>query len=307
MTGLPSRNTNLNTDIHLKFLDTKTRVQLPYSYSVNGVKNGVLQDVTVTSSEGDLISAVTMEISLVEVSSKSGNDFISPDIKTKTLADFSLATILNPPAESQIYHVNQNVCVNGQTLVISSVEVTPLNTKVTVLEGNTNTAKLTAIRMSLHDKRGRVWGSGALSSFGNTYYLYSTYYSGAEKLTLDVDSVSFLPDSKKTVKVDLKSKTASPLTDGIKLVSVNWDGNSADLSFTSKQNGIAYAIFNSGYTDASGASYSFNYMTESCEAGDTSDVTENFRVTHTEGGVVYLEREYAPPVKPEKPIRIELK
>lgn len=238
-----------------------------------------------------------------------------PDADGKAAASFSVDIPIDKSLfqEPEKFDLQKEYTVLGQKLTIQSAEIAPTMTRITMDTPDGNTALLRDISFSLTDEQGRVWNgrsNGITATFDASgdnvreVYLESNYFSHVKHLYLKIESVGWLPKSQRTVKVDVKNKTASLLSDSIRMTKLEQNGSHLVLTFEKPVDGQHISsIFSSIYSDSAG---SWN-MDSISDRNNENRMEEIFSVNHWKGETIYLTRDWAPPAVPVQPVVISLK
>ncbi|QNK40889.1 DUF4179 domain-containing protein [Caproicibacter fermentans] len=215
--------------------------------------------------------------------------------------------------EPEKFGIQKEYSVSGQRLIVQSVEIAPTMTKITLDTPKTNTALLRNIAFSLSDEQGNMWSgrkngiTATFDPFGDNVrdvYLESNFFSHSKHLYLKLESVGWLPKSMRTVEVDVKNKTASPLSDSIRMTQLEQNGSRLNLTFEKPIDGKNLSqIFSSVYSDSAG-----NWDVKSfSDRSSENRMEEIVSVNHWKGGIIYLTRDWTPPAVPNEPVVITLK
>ncbi|MFJ5772154.1 DUF4179 domain-containing protein [Psychrobacillus sp. NPDC093180] len=134
------------------------------------------------------------------------------EAETKITVPF---TLTKPIEQPKVYEVNQDVVVDGQTINIKQLKVSPLRAEIRLAADEQNTMQLlkfTSIR--LIDENGEDWGqlsndSGGVSNVHDgdvSLFLQSNYFRQPKKLTLEIDRIQALPKGSNYIEVDFEQK-----------------------------------------------------------------------------------------------------
>lgn len=132
--------------------------------------------------------------------------------ETKFVVPF---TLTKPIEQPKVYEVNQAVVVDGQTIDIKQLKISPLRAEIRLATEEQNTMQLlkfTSVR--LIDENGEDWVLPRNSSggFGNlrdgevSLFLQSNYFRQPKKLTLVMERIEALPKGSDYVEVDFEQK-----------------------------------------------------------------------------------------------------
>ncbi|GGA28202.1 DUF4179 domain-containing protein [Psychrobacillus lasiicapitis] len=124
-------------------------------------------------------------------------------------------TLTKPIEQPKVYEVNQTVVVDGQTIDIKQLKISPLRAEIRLAADEQNTMQLlkfTSIR--LIDENGEEWGqqrndSGGVSNLEDgdvNLFLQSNYFRQPKKITLEIDRIQALPKGSDYIEVDFEQK-----------------------------------------------------------------------------------------------------
>ena len=140
------------------------------------------------------------------------NLHLSDAAKTKFAVPFTLTKPIEPP---KVYELNQSVVVDGQTINIKQLKISPLRAEIRLAADEQNTMQLlkfTSVR--LIDENGEDWGQprdGGMG-FGNLrdgevgIFIQSNYFRQPKKLTLVMDRIEALPKGSDYIEVDFEQQ-----------------------------------------------------------------------------------------------------
>lgn len=135
---------------------------------------------------------------------------------TKAETKFSVPFTLTKPIEQpKVYEVNKAVIVDGQTIDIKQLKISPLRAEIRLAAGEQNTMQLlnfTSVR--LIDENGEEWGkplnsrgfSGNLRNGEVSLFVQSNYFRQPKKLRLVMEWIEALPKGSDYIEVDFEQK-----------------------------------------------------------------------------------------------------
>lgn len=124
-------------------------------------------------------------------------------------------TLTKPIEQPKVYEVNQTVVVDGQTIDIKQLKISPLRAEIRLATDEQNTMRLLKFTsMRLIDENGEEWGqlrndSGGVSNLEDgdvSLFLQSNYFRQPKKLTLQIDKIQALPKGSDYIEVDFEQK-----------------------------------------------------------------------------------------------------
>ena len=290
------------------------------------VEDGGLREFTVDFGEEDDPSGVHLTLSVYDNGPKAADDakpapdtsyedsmFETPDWAPDYLAVFEFDLTFDPyyTAQGEVIPVNREFTLDGQTLTVEEVEVYPTHVRVNIAEaGDENTAWLKGVSFYLENERGQkfepvrsgVTASGSADSPAMmSYYLESPYFSRSQHLTLHFTGAKWLDKDKERIRVDLDTKTAEWLPEGVVFLKADHRQGGWLVSFKAPVNpgGGFYQLFASRFWDAAGKQYdimqhgSSSYSYEDPETGmwhfEEGFFEEEFPLKDFHGDTVWLE------------------
>ncbi|WP_342504996.1 DUF4179 domain-containing protein [Sporosarcina sp. FSL K6-2383] len=140
------------------------------------------------------------------------NLHLSDGTNTKFTVPF---TLTRPIEQPKVYDLNQSVIVDGQTIDIKQLKISPLRAEIKLAADEQNTMQLlqfTSVR--LIDENGEDWGRprGGGAGFGNlrdgevAIFMESNYFRQPKKLTLVIDKIEALPKGSDYIEVDFEQQ-----------------------------------------------------------------------------------------------------
>lgn len=140
------------------------------------------------------------------------NLHLSDVAKTKFAVPFTLTKPIERP---KVYKLNQSVVLDGQTIQIKQLKISPLRAEIRLAADKQNTMQLlkfTSVR--LIDENGEDWGQprGGGMGFGILrdgevgIFMESNYFRQPKKLTLVMDKIEALPKGSDYIEVDFEQQ-----------------------------------------------------------------------------------------------------
>lgn len=152
---------------------------------------------------------------------------------------FDLAIDAKFTALVESLDVNQWIELDGQRLLVERLDVYPLAAALYLGDAEGNTAWLKSLHFYLEDGEGTRYGQGNLSLFSVgevdspaalTYYLESSYFTGADALTLHITDADWLDKEKRYATVDLTTGAAEGFPAGTSIERIERVGEDVHLS-----------------------------------------------------------------------------
>ena len=180
--------------------------------------------------------------------------------------------------ETEIITVDQEVILDGQGLVIATIELLPTHTRVNITEHEHNTAWLMSMSCHIIDGNGNRYDPTPYNydqwSHGNDRwynYLESMFFAESRNLTLVITDAVWLDKNVKPAKIDLVSCEADNLPPGVEFVDATRVNNDWALVFTAQIRNQtfydpfyddmarwSYRLFEGDFHDESGNEYSIS-------------------------------------------------
>ena len=138
------------------------------------------------------------------------NLHLSDAAETKFAVPF---TLTKPIKQPKVYEVNQSVVVDGQTIDIKQLKISPLRAEIRLAADEQNTMQLlkfTSVR--LIDENGEDWGQpingdgGLLRDGEVSLFMQSNYFRQPKKLTLVMERIEALPKGSDYIEVDFEQQ-----------------------------------------------------------------------------------------------------
>ncbi len=132
--------------------------------------------------------------------------------KTVFAVPFTLTKPIEPP---KVYKLNKSVVVDGQTMIIKQLKISPLRAEIRLAADEQNTMQLlkfTSVR--LIDENGEDWGQprGGGMGFGILrdgevgIFMESNYFRKPKKIKLVMDKIEALPKGSDYIEVDFEQQ-----------------------------------------------------------------------------------------------------
>ncbi|MBO0586845.1 DUF4179 domain-containing protein [Sporosarcina sp. E16_8] len=174
------------------------------SYIVSQTGNRTIQEDKFEITSADDLSYGNMSFEF--------NLHVSDAVETKFAVPF---TLTKPIEQPKVYELNQAVVVDGQTIDIKQLKISPLRAEIRLAADEQNTMQLlnfTSVR--LIDENGEDWGQPRDSGrgFGNLrdgevgIFMQSNYFRQPKKLTLVMERIEALPKGSDYFEVDFEKQ-----------------------------------------------------------------------------------------------------
>ena len=152
---------------------------------------------------------------------------------------FSIEYDPNFTAQGEVIPVGTAFTLEGQTLIVDRAEIYPTHMRLIIQEAGENTAALASLDFYLTDDRGRTYdaGAGCLVRMGavengeNCYLVESPWFQNGKRYTLHIRGAQFLSKDRPPVRVNLRTKTAEGLPDGVSLKDIQRQSDVWVISF----------------------------------------------------------------------------
>jgi len=248
--------------------------------------------------------------------------------ESEYLTEFEFDIELDPnyTAQGQTLILNKEFEVDGQILVLSTVEIYPTHMRINFADNDKNTKWLKALNFHIKDEKGKIFDkiSNGISATGSTdspmmvsHRLESSFFAKSKELTLFIDEVTWLDKKDNTIKIDLVNNKSDTFSEYYKLHSTKKYLNSWKVEFivTSTKANHMFNLFNGTYYDDKGNEYYINNSsTTSGLYDDKGDNTlkenqfiQTLYLTDYHEDTVYLEPVFTSIYKVDNPIEIKIK
>lgn len=243
---------------------------------------GGLDSMTLSFVDSALPERFTLEMFFLPVPEGEGNDPAVPPERGGGKASseedprhapgvlcFTFDVTLDPSRISQAktVEVGRWVELDGQRVLVDSLEILPTRSILHLGEDPANTAWLRTLKFWFEDEKGRRYDEidGSLSASGETgsqsyltYYFRSFYYDQPQGLTLCVGKAEWLDKDAPHVYLDLATGTCPGLPEGVRVDKVTRTGDTVEVKFLSPMNREGFgSTFQNGYWDPEGNQHSF--------------------------------------------------
>ncbi|WP_399632375.1 DUF4179 domain-containing protein [Sporosarcina sp. SG10008] len=183
--------------------------------SQQGIPFGVVSSYNVSRSGERTVQEDKVEITSADELSYANRSFefnldLSDPAETKFAVPF---TLTKPIKQPKIYEVNQSVVVDGQTIDIKQLKISPLRAEIRLATDEQNTMhllKFTSVR--LIDENGEDWGQlrngegGQMRDGEVGLFMQSNYFRQPKKLTLVMERIEALPKGSDYIEVDFEQQ-----------------------------------------------------------------------------------------------------
>lgn len=194
------------------------------------------------------------------------------DVEPKIIATltFPLTLDLDRMGPERRVEIGQWVELDGQRLLIQSLDMEATQARLTVVSDPDNTRWCERFYFYLSDAKGRRYEQGAWSSNSGKWvsrgddreegqmvlYLESPYFDGVGPYTLSVTGAEWLDkdEDKRLVRIDLNAGTAAGLPDGASLLECRRsdENGQQQLIFLVPDDSTRFSLFSHAYYDGAG-------------------------------------------------------
>lgn len=200
-------------------------------------------------------------------------------------------TIQTNEVESEKYAIHEEVVIEGQSITIENITISPVRTAIQMKMAPTNTMEIFGFEdLRIVDEKGKTWSSiengvtasgDAAHPNGITYYLQSNYFEEAKELYIAFNKVMALDKEKAFVVIDTEKKEIlqQPKDGRFKKVTVDNELVSTGMDWVSMEfegmKGYYHSPFNQ-YIDANGKQ--FDIMAWSTTDNETPQTKYGFEL-----------------------------
>ena len=285
-----------------------------------GTPNGELRSVRVDFVDRDIPDTLDLTLSVwsqepgkeepptYDIDSEFGEPYREPDY----LQVFTFTLTFDPyyTAQGQVIPVDTAFTLDGQTLILTEVELYPTHLRVNLEDDADNTAWLTGLELYLENEHGERFeaSTNGISASGDpdgegvgTFWLDSPFFSQGEHLTLCITRAKWRDKAAPLTKLDLRNGTAENLPEGVRFLGAVERPSGWLVSFVTPVEGEnrMYSLFEGYfYLNKDGERRDIlqigsSYGIEDPVSGERMEVgsmfTESFPLKDFHGDVVYLE------------------
>lgn len=280
-----------------------------------GLENEELHCASIDFYKVDVPDKLCFQMDVMEFQERTGESFLAQ-------FDFFLEYDPTFTEKGTVYPVNQSFVIDGQTLIVTEIEVYPTHMRLNVKDVPENTAWFQRLEFYIENESGERFFSGThgVSAFGSSqkrdvvsYYADSPYFYEAEQLKLVVTGVAWLEKGKEDTWINLKTGETGPLPEGTTLKEIKTDEfGGIDLIFEQVHTGgdTHWASLGHFGYDAEGNLYSFSVMTDvekEPEDGEVGTVLESYFLEDFPDEKLWVKPQYTRRYRLEKPVTVELK
>jgi len=226
--------------------------------------------------------------------------------------------------QGELIYLSQHFVLDGQHMVLDSVEIFPTHMRVNLSADPGNTAWLRSLHFFAENERGGRFDtiSNGISAFGSTdspamvsHILHSPFFAQSERLTIFIEEVVWLDKDMERVRVDLANETAERLPQDVFLDEARWDGQSWHLSFGAfeRAENHNHQLFSQTYFNEAGDEFMYNVWSSGMRFHSSSErYTPNvffvqFALVDFPYDVVYLSPSYSRLTRLHEPVMLRVR
>ncbi|MCG7334476.1 DUF4179 domain-containing protein [Sporosarcina sp. ACRSM] len=182
-----------------------------------GVPFGVVSPYAISRTGKRTVQEDKVEITSIDDLSYDNMSFefhlhLSDAAKTKFTVPF---TLTNPIKEPKVYELNRSVVVDGQTIDVKQLKISPLRAEIRLATDEQNTMRLLKFTSArLIDENGETWGqlingAGGVRNLRDdevSISMQSNYFRQPKKLTLAMEGIEALPKGSDYIEVDFEQQ-----------------------------------------------------------------------------------------------------
>lgn len=275
--------------------------------SIRSVDKAIPQDLKIyVTLNRDILSN---NDNIATTPSKDRFDF-STDTKPEKLGIYVFDLHLKDYPKPKNIILNQEIKVMDQTIRINSITQYPTGTEVNIYIPDSNQYIINGLNLKAIDTKGNEMdNSGGVISMGpdsnneSIYYLASDYFSSASLDRIQIRGIRLIKKSEAVITIDMQKKTMTPEISGLRIKSIDQDGEMANLIFE-MDSSDCFTLFAREYLDTAGNKNEIGYEGISSE-DEKAEIY--FSVVWPEDNKVILTRSMSPMIELEKPVEIDLK
>lgn len=223
----------------------------------------------------------------------------------------------------KVIPLEQTAVLDGQTIILETVEIYPTHLRLEVRDDPGNTAWLKDLDFYIQTEDGTVFSSdiSGITATGGvdddsqsmvSYRAESSFFYDAKELTLVITGAQWLEKDRERIRVDLATGQTDPLPEGVTFEKAERQGNGWTVSFRVeyREGEPMQQVFGFTAYDAEGNSYEINRCSTSYgepdENGNYTYYTNRFPLKRYPYDEVWLEPTYTHFWDAEEPVIIEV-
>lgn len=280
----------LDSDIYkhmsedIRILDAEGNAPQPCVYGPNkwDVPNSELRSATIDFIEEDVPGSLRFQMNIRSYEGWQAEAVPAPEAapagqelpdeesyeEPEYVAHFDFLLEFDPEftAAGKIINLDQTVNLDGQTLVLTTMEIYPTHLRVNLSDMPENTAWLKRLDFYIETDWGMKFEpvANGLTATGttdtpmmNSYRADSSYFYNAKHLKIVITGAEWLDKDMEKIHLNLKTGKTDRLPDGVTLDSIQQKGNGWLLSFRApaRNPDHSHQIMTSTCYDAEGTSY----------------------------------------------------
>lgn len=247
------------------------------------------------------------------------------DVEPKVIATltFPLTLDLDRMGPERRVEIGQWVELEGQQLLIQSLDMDATQARLTVVSDPDNTRWYRSLSFTLRDSKGKEYETGAWATSGSAhvargsdqesgqvvYYLESPYFDGVGPYTLSITGADWLDkaEDRRLVRIDLNAGTATGLPQGVTLDPEGCrpdENGRRELTFLVPDDSRCWSCFSYVYYDEAGERHSFNSSWQSSSREKEGYHTEGFYLSDYPYDTVALELSRTSSTRLETPLEV---
>ncbi len=247
------------------------------------IRDESLQTITIDYTDRDVPDALTLNFSAWPVANAdhtgeapvqtSADNQDQEYQEPEAAAQFSFSLRLDPTftEQGEVITMGQSFLLDGQTLTVETVEIYPTHLRLNLADHPDNTAWLKGLSFYLEDEKGNRYekitnGVSATGGIGTPFFpthrLESSYFGGAEHLTIHITGAEWLDKGSEYINLDIAAGTADHLPQGVTLGKAERRGNNVDVVLVAENRigGGSYSILYDGWLDGDGVHHNVNHV-----------------------------------------------
>lgn len=235
-----------------------------WGYSVVGCsymeENGTLLKAVVDFQEGIMPDSMILTLEVYDnnpterapVTTLGESLFADDHDRPELITKLSFPLSFNPDytAKGEMLTLNQDFVIDGQRIVLDSVEIYPTTMRLNFSFDPKNTAWPTDLHFELENERGESFGSSSsgLKGYGFPLFIYvleSPYFSDSKHLNLRFTGADWLDKGKERVHLDLVNETIDFLPEGVSFLGAEKHDDGWIISFEAEPSNMPQQLWSS--------------------------------------------------------------
>jgi len=242
----------------------------------SGAENSGLRQVVVDFIDNDVPASLVLTCKVHGSSQSSTSELLvahSQSVHTEPSysTTFEFALNFDPyfTCQGEVIEINQCFILDGQRLIVASIEIYPTHARLNLEDDPENTAWLQSMEFYFENEGGAqfepvgngIAATGSIDSpMMQSHRLESSFFSNSRHLTLYITGIVWLDKDMGQIRLDLANVTAGALPAGVVFENAARYADGWELTFsaTQRREDHSYQLFGWNYYDEAGNEHTFS-------------------------------------------------